>query len=266
MAFDDRVDLLLLYDGSWRSLLGFLRILSGSRCSYFAFNQKLIQFQTFELLLKLLNFFRLHFDILNECLNQFFVFFSFLTVKFWADKVALHGVSFGIKITSGAGQINLLAFMLPMSFHIFLRNFRHATVSKWAGKWGFLVASHQMRLGLCVSKLYRASLALENCRIQHFHDYIVAPSWNEGFFAIWTASFLTYPGLDAFITVELIAFAAFDHVFNYLRANSAGKFCNQLLIKGLVWWQISLLGNLLETCVSLFLIDLIKLFGHILTI
>ena len=92
-----------------------------------------------------------------------------------------------------------------------------------------------MLLGICVFKLFRAFLALEHCSFQCFHDYIVAASLNKGFFAMWAASLLTYLDLDALTAVKSVAFTALDHVFNYVRTKSAGKFCNQLLIKGLVW-------------------------------
>ena len=157
--------------------------------------------------------------------------------------------------------------MLPVSFQIFLRNARPAAVSKWAGQGGFLVAFHQMWLGICVLELFRASLALEHCSVQCFLCYIVDASFNEGFLStICTAFISTYPVCDAWLAVELVAVTARDHVFYQAKANQANKVCYQLLVKGLVWRQIIPLFTIVVECVYLFLSDLIKWLRHIPTI
>ena len=110
--------------------------------------------------------------------------------------------------------------MLPVSFQILLRNARPAAV--WAGQGGFLVAFLQMLLGFCVLEIFRASLALEHCLFQHFHNQILDAICNEGVSAMWAISFaylLTFPVRDALIAVDLVAFAALDHVLDYVRAN-----------------------------------------------
>ena len=66
-------------------------------------------------------------------------------------------------ILRNSNLINLLAYMLQVSFQILLCNARTATV--WAGQGDFFVAFLQMLLGFCVFELFRASLALENCSV-----------------------------------------------------------------------------------------------------
>ena len=126
--------------------------------------------------------------------------------------------------------------MLPVSFKIFLCHIKLAAASKWTGKGIFVfVAFIQMLLEIGELKLFRAALALENCCVQCFLDYIVASSRNEGLSAIWTYFLLTYPVIDAFLAIKLIAFTALDHFSHYVKTNPADKFCNQLLIYRLFW-------------------------------